>query len=101
MREKKTNCTMIVNGIIKKLKSKGIDRPTLITVEYQVDGVRYEITESIKLKSKIIKFGFFPIGQEKKPIMGDIREGSITSVSYNPQNPSEAYITHNLGKINA
>lgn len=91
---------MTVNGVVKKLISRGLDRPTLISVEYQVNGITYEVTESIKLESETVKLGFLPIGQKKKPVMGATKVGSLASISYNPQNPSEAFITHNVGKIN-
>ena len=100
MRDRKDNCTMTVNGVVKELISQGLDRPTLITVEYQVNGTIYKVTESVKLKTETVKLGFLPISQKKKPVMGDTRVGSLAIISYNPQNPSEAFITHNTGYIN-
>ena len=96
----KTNCTESTLGIVKGLKDKGLNFPTLITVEYQVGGNVYEVTESIKLKSEKIKLGFLTIGQKKVAVMGNTTVGSSTSVSYNPYNPSEAFITNNIGKVN-
>ena len=100
MKVKKSNCTETTQGIIKGLKSKGLDFPTMTTVEYQVNGVSYEVVESLKLKSEVIKFGFLPIGQNRVPAMGDTKEGSSAQVNYNPNNPSEAFITKNTGKAN-
>lgn len=97
---RKKRCTEMTDGIIKDVKSKGLDFPTIITVEYQVDGICYEVKESIKLKSKAIKIGFLPIGQEKTPRMGETRVGYSASVTYNPDNPAESYITYNTGKAN-
>lgn len=100
MRVKKANCTQTVEGRVKELKVKGLDFPTLISVEYQVVGKSYVITESLKLKSEIIKLGFLPVGQKRIPVMGNTAVGSSATVNYNPDNPSEAYITNNIGKTN-
>ncbi|WP_458458050.1 hypothetical protein [Pseudobutyrivibrio sp.] len=93
----KRNCTAITTGKIKELRSRGLNKATMIIVEYCVDGVAYEVKEGIKLKSESIKIGFIPIGQRKSPVMGDVSVGSNTSISYNPQNPAEAFITKNKG----
>ena len=100
MKINKANCTQTVNGYVKELKVKGQDFPTMITVEYQVAGNNYVVTGSLKLKSEKIKFGFFPIGQKRVPVMGNTTVGSSATVSYNPSNPAESFITHNIGKSN-
>ena len=100
MKINKANCTQTVNGSVKELKVKGQDFPTMITVEYQVAGNNYVVTESLKLKSEKIKLGFLPIGQKRVPVMGNTAVGSSATVSYNPNNPIEAFITHNIGKAN-
>ena len=87
-------------GRVKELKVKGQDFPTMITVEYQVAGNNYVVTESLKLKSEKIKLGFLPIGQKRVPVMGNTAVGSSATVIYNPSNPTEAFITHNVGKTN-
>lgn len=101
MSVKKSNCTESTRGKVIKVKSKGLNCPTMISVEYQVGDVSYVITESIKLKSEMIKIGFFPIGQKKVPVMGETAEGSSAMVNYNPSNPSEAFITNNIGIMNS
>jgi len=95
----KKKCTENVDGTVIKLKDKGIDLPTIITVEYFVDGVRYEVSESIKLKCTTVKVGFLPVGQKKYAVMGETKVGSIANVSYNPDNPKKAFITKNIGRI--
>ncbi|MDY5738608.1 MAG: hypothetical protein SPK45_01500 [Anaerovoracaceae bacterium] len=100
MKINKANCTHTVNGHVKELKVKGQDFPTMITVEYQVAGNNYVVTESLKLKSEKIKLGFLPIGQKRVPVMGNTAVGSSATISYNPSNPAEAFITHNIGKAN-
>lgn len=95
-----SNCTDTTFGTIKSLKIKGHDFPTLITVEYQVDGKSFEITESLKLKSEKIKLGFLPVGQKRVSVIGNIEVGSSVKVNYNPSNPLEAFITDNIGKAN-
>ena len=47
-----------------------------------------------------IKLGFLPIGQKRVPVIGDIRAGSPVKVSYNPEDPAEAFISCNCGKSN-
>lgn len=100
MKINKANCTQTVEGRVKELKFKGQDFPTMISVEYQVVGNNYVVTESLKLKSEMIKLGFLPIGQKRVPVMGNTAVGSSATVSYNPNNPVEAFITHNIGKAN-
>lgn len=100
MKVKNSNCTATTFGIVKKLKIKGQDCPTIITVKYQVNGENYKITENLKLKSEIIKFGFLPIGQKRIPVMGNTAIGSSVEINYNPNYPTEAFITNNIGMIN-
>lgn len=100
MKIKRSNCTQTIEGCVKEFKIKGQDFPTLISVEYQVAGKSYVVTESLKLKSEIIKLGFLPIGQKRVPVMGNTAVGSSATVSYNPNNPAEAFIAYNIGKAN-
>ena len=87
-------------GRITAIKSKGLDFPTEITVEYVVDGISYFVTETLKLKSEVVKIGFIPIGRRKFPAMGDASVGSYASVNYNPLNPAKSYLTYNIGRAN-
>lgn len=96
----KNKCTEKVIGKVKNLKIKGQDFPTQITVEYQVSGTKYEVTESLKMKSEKIKLGFLTIGQKRVAAMGDTRVGSDAWVNYNPNAPEESFITNNIGKAN-
>ncbi|NLY72506.1 MAG: hypothetical protein GX079_02280 [Tissierellia bacterium] len=100
MKKLQINCTQTTQGRVKQLKSKGQDFPTIITVEYEVDSTFYEIRESIKLKSQPIRKGSITIGQKKVAIMGSSSVGSLVKVNYNPDNPSEAYLADNIGKVN-
>ena len=100
MKINKANCTQTVEGRIKDLKVKGQNFPTMISVEYQVAGNTYIVTESLKLKSEKIKLGFLPIGQKRVPVIGNTAVGSSATVNYNPSNPAESFITHNIGKAN-
>ena len=38
-----------VNGTVIELKSKGLNFPSIARVEYEVDGKKYQIEETIKL----------------------------------------------------
>ena len=88
-----------VNGTVLSIRSKGIDNPTVVTVEYKVKKEIYKVKESIKLKSKTIKFLFIPIGQKKVPVMEFVKGQEVTVV-YDTKNPKKAYIKENEGKIN-
>ena len=58
-----------------------------------------QIEETIKLVSKIIKFGFIPIGQKKIPKV-DCKEGNLVTIIYNEDNPEKGHIEGNDGIIN-
>lgn len=88
-----------VKGIVLSVKSKGIDNPTVMTVEYKVKKETYKLKETIKLKSEPIKFLFIPIGQKKVPVM-EVVKGQEVIVIYDVKNPKKAYIKGNEGKIN-
>jgi hypothetical protein len=100
MQVNKVNCTQTVCGRVKELKVKGQDFPTMISVEYQVAGNIYVVTESLKLKSEKIKLGFLTIGQKRVAAMGNTAVGSSVLVNYNTNNPAESFITNNIGKAN-
>lgn len=96
----KKKCTQEAEGTIVRLRDMGIDSPTVMYVQYQVNGVTYQIKEGIKLKSSVKKIGFLPIGQIKTPVLPDTRVGTKLVVLYNPQKPSKAYLRDNVGKVN-
>lgn len=43
----KKKCTCNAKGIVKNLKIQGLEFPTRVTVEYEVEGQKYEITEGL------------------------------------------------------
>lgn len=88
-----------VKGTIIELKSKGLSFPSIARVEYEIDGKKYQIEETIKLVSKIIKFGFIPIGQKKIPKV-DCKEENLVTIIYNEDNPEKGHIEGNDGIIN-
>ena len=65
----KKRCTAETDGTVMNIQGKGSEGLTVITVEYEVKNQKYQIKESIKLKSTVIRIGFLPIGQRKKPRM--------------------------------
>ena len=97
---KNSNCMAEATGTIIDLRVKGLDFPTIITVQYAVNDELYEIKESIKLKSEAIKIGFLPIGQKRVPVMGETRVGTKVRVLYDPEEPGTAYLPDNKGKAN-
>lgn len=101
MRKKdKKKCTQLTEGIVIDVNNKGLDFPTIITVQYEVAGVSYRIAESKKYSNETTKIGFIPISQKKIPKLGNVVVGSSVSVSYNPNCPKMAFLTNNVGKIN-
>lgn len=93
-------CTQVTQGRVVEIQKRGLDFPTIVIVTYEVSGVSYQISESKKYSTEIIKLGFLPIGQKKIPKLGGVLVGDLVSVSYNPACPYMAYLTDNVGKIN-
>ena len=100
MRVNKKRCVATVDGKIIQKKNRGLDFPTLITVEYEINNNVYRVTESLKLKSRAIKLWVFPIGQMKYPGLPNTDVGTFAKVCYNPNNPKEAYLKDNVGIMN-
>lgn len=88
-----------VSGIVIDLTSKGIDGPTVVTVEYEVEGKKYVINETLKLKNEVIKLGFLPIGQRQIPKV-KCKKGESIVVIYDENNPEKGHIKGNDGIIN-
>ena len=80
--------------IIKRHYGSGA---SAVTVEYFVDGERYEIEEVLIVKSRPIKLGFLPIGQITEPVIGSAQEGAEVEISYNPDKPWIGFMTQNKG----
>lgn len=98
-------CTEMCKGKIKEIKIRGLEFPRVLIVEYEVNGIKYEIKENQVMKPyKKIKLGFIPIGYKAKSLI-EINTGVQTivgnevNVKYNPQNPKEAYLPDNDSKI--
>ena len=86
MRVNKKRCVATVDGKIIQKKNRGLDFPTLITVEYEINNNVYRVTESLKLKSRAIKLWVFPIGQMKYPGLPNTDVGTFAKVCYNEFN---------------
>ena len=94
------NNTERTTGVIVERKNKGLDFPTLITVEYVVNEHIYHITESVKYKVETIKLCGIPIGQKKVSILPATTVGTQLTVVYNPDAPQNACIADNRGNLN-
>lgn len=99
-KNKAARCTASVLGTVTNLSRKGIDRPTVITVEYQANGQLWHVSESLKLRSEAIRIGKIPIGQRKTPVLGRVEIGDTLPVRYCPEAPSIALIEGNEGHWN-
>lgn len=97
---KKKQCAE-TQGVIVEIKSRGIDYPTMLAVQYNVFGKVYEIKEAIKFRSETIKAGPLPVGQKKVPVLGNVGIGNKVTICYDPNDPKSAHIKENTGKINA
>lgn len=86
-------------GIVIDFKNKGLDFPSVVTVEYEVENKKYIIEESVKLKNETIKLGFLPIGQRKIPKV-KCEKGGFVIIEYNLDNPQKGHIKGNDGVIN-
>ncbi len=82
-------------GIITKFRLRGVDSSSVITVAYEVDGVEYSVTESVRMKSEAIRLGPIPIGQRQVPVMGAVEEETKVTVIYDPKDPKKAVIGEN------
>ncbi|WP_290770781.1 hypothetical protein [Anaerofustis sp.] len=99
-RERKIkNYTGTAEETITNIVKRGIDSPWIIYASYNVDGIHYNIKETAKLKSNIIKVGKIPIGQRKTFIMGFIKKGNKIKIQYDENNPKKAIIADNNGII--
>ncbi len=99
-RNRAARCTASVLGTVTSLSRKGIDRPTIVTVEYQANGQLWHVSESLKLRSEAIRIGKIPIGQRKTPVLGRVEIGDTLPVRYCPEAPSIALIEGNEGHWN-
>ena len=82
-------------GIITKFRLRGVDFSSVVTVAYEVDGVAYSVTESVRMKSEAIRLGPIPIGQRQVPVMGAVEEGTKVTVIYDPKDPKKAVVGEN------
>ena len=95
-----TNKAETVGRVIYN-KSKGLDFPTVIRVQYQVNGIIYELEDTVKYKVRVLKkLGPIPIITQNYPVMGNHTVGTQVSVTYDINNPAYAYLTHNIGWMN-
>ena len=85
-------------GTVVRVRPGGVDRPTVVYVRYEVDGVSYECHETVKLSSELIRLGPVPIGQRKRGKIAS-REGSLVRVAYLPEDPSRAILADNTGLV--
>lgn len=92
-------CSKVTEGEIIAFNYRGMELPAIITVQYEINNTKYTLKESVKLKSSLIKLGPIPIGQRKTPKIST-RIGDKLKINYNPEIPSNAYITENTGIIN-
>ncbi|MDO4198915.1 MAG: hypothetical protein Q4D13_07995 [Erysipelotrichaceae bacterium] len=88
-------CHEETTGVITDIRMGGSDYPDVITVKYDVDGKDYIIKENVRTESEALKLGKIPAGQRIHDIMGPTDKGTLVTVMYNIDNPSEAYILEN------
>lgn len=87
-------------GVVERIRSYGVDRPSVAYVRYRVDGVDYTFRETLKVRSSAIKLGPVPIGRRKTYVL-DCSLGSTVRVNYLPSDPSRAILTDNRGVMTA
>lgn len=101
---KKSNCLETCRGIIKEIKIKGIDFPSEIVIEFEVNGRIYEINENLVMKPQKRKLGFIPIGYKTKSLIEvntgiSARVGKNVNIKYNVNPPNEAYLPDNDSNV--
>lgn len=87
-------------GTIISFVDKGLNSPSIVTVQYEVDQKIYQITETLKYEMSKIKFLGLPIGQKKSFKLKSFQVGAIVEVKYCLSNHADAYIVENEGIIN-
>lgn len=100
----KKKCDKECIGIIKKIRYANHYRR--LTVQYNVDGKDYELTETeVNKPYETIKLGFIPIGHKTKPLI-ELKTktsptlGGTIKVKYCSSNPKIAFLPDNDAKIN-
>lgn len=96
-RRLRERCTASAEGVAVRLASRGLDRPTVLTAVYTVDGKVYRVSETLKYRSEAIQVGKIPVGQRRIPRMGPVEEGCAVTVRYDPAHPEIALIEGNDG----
>lgn len=96
-RRLRERCTASAEGVAVRLASRGLDRPTVLTAVYTVDGRVYRVSETFKYRSEAIQVGKIPVGQRRIPRMGPVEEGCAVTVRYDPAHPEVALIEGNDG----
>lgn len=86
-------------GTVVRARPGSVDRPAVVYVRYEVDGISYECHETVKLASELVKLGPIPIGQCKRGKIAS-RVGSQVRVAYLPEDPSRAILADNSGLVN-
>ena len=96
----KKRCTAETDGTVMNIQGNGSQGLTVITVEYEVKNQKYQIKESIKLKSTVIRIGFLPIGQRKTPRMPNTFIGGKAVDKKNTEKTQKEYIINKVDNIN-
>lgn len=86
-------------GTVVRVRPGSTERPTVVYVRYEVDGMTYECHETVKLSSEPIRLGRVPVGQRKRGKIPS-RMGSAVRVAYLPTDPSKAILADNKGLMN-
>ncbi len=86
-------------GKVVEYKVGGLDCATVVKVQYCVDGEVFTIRETLKVKNKIIKLGFLPIGHETT-FKVKCKLGDTVTVIYDERKPHKGHIKGNDGLQN-
>lgn len=94
---KKEKCTQEIMGTLIKKKWNG--DVWFLTVEYEISGIKYKVTEQLTYKiTKAPKIGKIPIGYDSISAIKGRELGSEIRVMYNPEKPKQSYLPDNNGK---
>ena len=98
--ERKIKCTSHVEGTIAKLSSRGLGKPPIVYIDYEVDDVTYQVKDTLKPQSSAINEEKVPIDQSETSNIGGISVGATVDVYYDEENPKFAYVAGNKAKNN-
>ena len=88
-------CTEKVLGLVTAFECNGRRNRDLVTVEYEVDGKKYQIQEEVRKNSQLLATGVLIREVRNKVPVGKVRASTFVDVLYDPEDPQIACLPEN------